>query len=285
MSIIQGYRGICTLGASVIPVLPGSSVAMPKNYNLPPTIGGLNSFQIMAVEGLQFPVFNFVLLPTADWFTTETLTAWVLREATPGVGYDDVAAVGATSLFDGYSGIAAAAAKHASFNLSVSQGEILRTSAQFWGSGAITSGTSVHGTSTTFYANTPATWAQTGYDTTGIISWDLSWSNNLMPNPALPVLATESLAINVAPSEHNAGMFTARLRVVMQANTARPADATPITLSVAPPNGDPVVFYLPNPLCVDLESRSIQLPRSLREYNYILRGDYGSSPAGAPVQF
>lgn len=289
MSIIQGYRGICNMDGITIPALPGSSVAMPKNYNLPPICCGGNAFQGMAVEGLQFPVFNFVLLPTADWFTAAIINGWITKSS------DDAPAQSACGLFDGYSGLTASASKHASFNMSVSQGELVRTSTQFWGQGTITTGitTAASFSAAAFPAspNTPVSWAQTGHASTaaaaldGLISWDLSWSNNLMPNPTLP--AAGNVTPTFYPTESNAGMYTARIRLVFQADVPAPADGGDFTLTVRMPASSPytVSFKCWNPILVDNSSRSIQLPRSLREYNYILRGKYsdGATDLALPI--
>lgn len=280
MSIIQGYRGVVKIGTALMPALPGSTISMPKNYNLPQFISGNNIYQLNAVEGLQFPVVSLVLAVTKEWFTAANLRAW-----SPDVGSgrpgDDIPSIGSLYVWDGANGIQAENCKHADFSIGVSQGELVRCTARFFGGGQVTDYTYA---GTEILTSTPAAFQHTGHSGTGrIVSWDLSWSNALMPNPALPVAGHN--ASDPHPSELNAGLFTARLRLVMQADQDPPADGTALSLYVKPPGtSGAVTFTCNNLLRLDPQERTLQMPRQLREYNYICRGIAGAGSWTPPVQ-
>lgn len=285
MTMYPGYRASALIdkGASslVLPALPGSSASMPKNYNIPTLITGNNIYQFIAVEGLQFPVLNLnlaVLGGTGEgaWFSATELNSWLTRTN------DDVASIGALKIWDAYQGFSAATCKHADFSLGGSQGELVRCSARFWGAGAVTAIAPGAAPNNKIISGSPASFQHAWFSSSGIVSWDLSWSNNLMPNPSLP---TSESANNVYPSEINAGMYTARLRLVMLPDATPPADGAAFTVSVKPPNAAAaVVFTCNNPLRLDPQERTFQMPRALREYNYVLLGkDASATTWTAPI--
>lgn len=276
-NFLFGLRNVIKLGTVTLPVLQGSMVSMPKNYNIPQVFSAQNLFQFEYVEGLQYPTFQINTQINSSWFTAAVLKGWF------GLPYsgrtnDDVPTAGAIVYFNGVDGLSASDCKVNTLRIGATNGEVCRCVLVVMGYGTIDEAVVVQPSGLTKVTATPASFqhvsATGGLSTTknaagAFGSFDLTLNNNLDVNP--------ELNYSVNPTDFNAGQFTAALRLVMQARATRLANGTDATISITPPSGSKVDFALLNALCQDPNERSVQFPRQMREYNYVLLGNDADS--------
>ncbi len=284
-NFIPGFRNQIILGsggsAKVLPVLPGSSFSMPKNYAIPELFSGNNLFQYVAVEGLQYPMISLNTMITKGWFSAALLNGWFITRTN-----DDVADIGGLTYWDGKRGVAATGCKVNVMTIGATKGEtLMRCRVTIMGAGAISVITEQPDT-TTLLKDTPAAFHHVtlsgGLNTTGghanaCAAWDLMLSNNLDMCPELNATPY--------PTEHNSGRFTATLRVVKQAGADVPVDGTSCAFAIAVPGGSTVTLTAQNPLYLDPNERTVQSPRQMREFNAVLLGKDagGTFNTNAPV--
>jgi len=271
---IPGFRNQIVLDNVVLPVLPGSTFSMPKNYTIPDVFSGNNLFQFVYVEGLQYPMISLNTMVMSNWFTAQKMALWFLTR-----NGDDVASAGTLQYWDGKRGIQAENCKINVMSIGATSGEpLLRCRLTLLGAGAITQLGAKPSAGT--IAATPAAFhhvtlggglSTTPGDAKSVASWDLTFSNNLDVCPELNATPY--------PTEHNSGRLTGTMRLVKQAGANMLADGTACTFTISPPSGTPVTITVHNPLCLDPEERTVQSPRQMREYNYAL---LGQSPTSAP---
>lgn len=280
-NFLFGLRNVIKLGSVTLPILQGSMVSMPKNYNIPAVFSADNLFQFVYVEGLQYPTFQINTQINMSWFTADVLKGWFGLPYS-GRSQDDVATAGALVYFNGVDGISASDCKVNMLRIGGSAGDVLRCTLVILGYGTIDPAVVVEPIGLTKVTATPASFqhvtstgkmSTTKNATGAFASFDLTLNNNLDVNPEMNG--------SVYPTDFNAGMFTAALRLVMQARATRPADgvSSPPVLTIAPPGASNVGITLANLLCLDPNERSVQFPRQMREYNFALLGaDADSDP-------
>ena len=265
MSMIQGpYRATGIIGDTRVAALPGSRLDMPMNYQIPPFASNL-VYQLQYFEGLQFPQVDFNLLPMSSWLTAANLNAWLARTS------DDASSIASgVTLFDGARGYvlqhgAAAGAKMARVMIGGSQGAPLRTRVSFWGTSVVYSepATSII-TDNIANFNRVSFSSSTGWTgVSNIISFDLTIDNNLMPNPEL------NGSLN--PTEINAGIMTASLSLVLQADKEAPTNEDDISILIdADLDGvTDLTIVCANLLVQNPYLREVQGPRPLKTYECI----------------
>jgi len=267
--IKQGYRGSLTLGTTTgtrMPCLPGSTLSMPKNIQLPPVAHNM-PFQVLWVEGLQVPVLNVAAVVTPSWFTAINLNAWLITRLN-----DDLAAIAGTDDYaawfcDGSTEAKVKFPKGNTFVIGSTQGQPITTNMMFMGT-EIDEVTPVD--DFTVITEMPLNWSAVEFDAgaapwdSEVVAWQLMFTNNAAPNP----VHNES----VHPSEINAGPFIATLRLTLNEQVARPVDGTAFFIYVH--KGASVVgFEVRNPVCQAPWERAIVMGRTLRQYDYLLLGD------------
>ncbi len=278
MAQVQFYKSAFFIGDTAMPAYPGARISCPKNWEIPPIIG--NYWQLNYGDGLRMPTVE-VQLPIRDK-AGEALSSTIFGYAhTRGanVAHDVSAITGSTyngvAFWDGFSGWVLTGAKLDSYTIGCSKGSDIRFNLRFCGNGITAIG------STPTYA---------GWDTSKLLrfnavtfgspivgkpwNFDLSFSNNCNPNLSLD--GTQF------PEEMNAGMQTAGLQMLFQAQDTAPADATAVAITITGTSRT-CVFTANNPLYNDPDSRAITPPRNMRQHSATLLGANAQSTAPLTV--
>jgi hypothetical protein len=279
MAQVQFYKSAIFIGDTPIPCYPNCSFTVPKNFAIPPIIG--NYWQLNYGDGLRMPTVELSLAVRnkASEVLSSTMMNYFLTR-TADAAHDISPITGATynglAFWDGNSGWVLTGAKADSFTIGSSKGDDIRFNTRFCGSGITAIGS-------------PPTYP--GWDTSNLLrfnavtfsgamankvwSFDLSFSNNCSPN--LPLDGTQY------PSEWNAGMMTAGLRLVLQGSDAAPADAAAFNIVITGA-GSPTktaTFTINNPLNQNPDDKRVTVPRIMREYMLTLLG--ANAQATGPI--
>ena len=241
MAIVQFYKGQVVVNSILYPVPPGGATLMwPKNYNAPAAAG--NYWQVNYIEGLQTPAVD-IRFGCLDGYTAGVqscalrgafLTAFMTR--TSDYKHDVSALTNGLKFFDGYSGWTCPYVKCASFTIGGSKGDDVRFNAQYmiydpsgvgtYGPSALAAapittppgftGSPVRFQACSFYKYPSGGETWNAWD--GILSWDLTFSNNMTPDLSMVGVGPQS----PLPIDCNAGMMTCSLRITQQASVPPP---------------------------------------------------------------
>ena len=261
---IQFYRGVIKINNVNIPFLPGVSLPLPDNYDIPPVIG--NDYQLCYGDGVIMPMFsgNVHLRDTAGEALSSTFLSPFLSR-TSDAFHDTTALTNGIQLWDGLSGYDIAGVKPDGFTLSGSFGAPLAMSVRYVGTTA-TENVGAPPTNSTGF--TPCSILRFNKVTFGgnlasaVESFQLSLSNNHVPNGGL--------SGGRGPVAMNAAQQTVALTLTMNAQSAADVDTflpdgTAIVITITG-SSKTRVFTINNPLVLNRKSRGIAAPHTKRTY-------------------
>lgn len=281
MAITQSYVSQVLIGTTVFPVLLGSaSLSHDRNIDTPPVAG--NYGQINYAELMRMPMVSagFALLDGDEaslMIASGNISQFIDRGAAPSNDVSEF--VGATAstgikFWDGKTGWKFPHCKGASFTISGSKNASVQFSANFMAYAAaseISSGVaeiSSAPASAACFSGNPITYAncsffKNGSSLAGVYSWDITFNNNMTPDLSMETSTGQSQY----PVDVNAGLPTASLRVVFQADHTSAKFTAGDTFGVLISHGGTATrFTVNNFVPVTDTSRSIGTGRQMRPY-------------------
>ena len=281
----QFYTSAIKIGSTIWPVYPGATLTCPKNWAVNPIVGNYWAWNVG--DGLQMPVLEvrMVVLDTATSVLSATnLNNWLARSADVA---HDTTDLGNITLFDGRSTVTMSNCKMDGFTISTSKGEEINATFRFVGCGLTTT---YH--QETQLSNYRPTWSQSNvlrFSAVRFLSpsndapWGFGMNFSHGHTPNLNLNGTDF------PSAQNAGMMAAGITMTVQAASDNAAGGPPITDSTGviqfriggtfTRNGSSytsqfsTTFTLNQCLNNTPNDRQINIPRNMRQYNYIALGN------------
>lgn len=278
MSIVQWFKSQVHINGDKYPIPEGgANLSWDRNIQAPAIAG--NYVQQNWANGMQMPQMDtqIVLLDGSTNYNpivASKLNTYFMNR-TADYQHDVGQLTGA--FFDGYSGWSGLFMKGGAFSLSIAKGQLISYSQSFAcyvpegqpEPASITAPTSAYDP----FAGTPINfesvcWFRNGVPWDGVVSMNLTYSNNLSPDPSF----TSDCPQSVFPIDCNAGMPTGTCQFTFQADAVQHiADGDELAFQIQQGVIN-TTFTLKNVIPGNPYTRSVGSGRQMRTYNLVLLG-------------